>query len=176
MVKPSCDPDDYPQFCSLPREVVAEKDNKLKEWMDLGYSEESQLPSYISNLTEKKTDEPLRSDECILNIIDLVERRRVYLHVFHGLNMSEWNEMALYCFWIIKLHPYYYSNNPKKTVNELNATIAARLFVQILNRIRKTKGKKKIGEFSIKNLIHTFRYRDISKEAIMTIFEVLIGE
>jgi hypothetical protein len=179
MVNPSCNPEDYPVFCKLPGNIIAEKDTKLKEWMNLSYSKESYLPSYVSKLNENEDkSKPFRSDECILNIIDLVERRRVYLHVFHDLNMSEWNEMALYCFWIIKLHPYYHccSHNLKKTANELNAIIAMRLFIQVLNRIRKSKGKKKIGQLRIKNIIHTFRYRDISKEAIMTIFDVLIEE
>jgi len=33
MVKTSCSPEDYPKFGVLPKEIVSEKINKLKEWI-----------------------------------------------------------------------------------------------------------------------------------------------
>ena len=89
----SCLPGDYPKFGRLPKEVIAEKAEKLKGWI---WENDSEIPKGRLSV----------SDDCVLNIIDLVERRRVYFHVFHGINMSEWNEAALYCFWIAKLQPF----------------------------------------------------------------------
>lgn len=159
----SYNPIDYPQFDDeLPIETIQEKVEFLKKWM-LGYGS---LRSGASS-------------DCFFKIINLVERRRVYFHVFHGINMSEWNEISLYCFWIIKLQPFYElpptGNIPGKQANEVNARIATRLLLHAANKIRKKNGKERTNAF-VDNLIHAFRYRDISKEAIMAIFEALIGK
>jgi len=164
MVK-SCKPEDYPQFDKLSSEVIHEKVEKLKSWI---WNDDSEIPKnklYVS-------------EDCILNIIDLVERRRVYFHVFHGIDMSEWNEAALYCFWIVKLHPFFEipSQNIKtRSANEVNALIAARMLFNAVNRIRHNQGKERTKRMNAGNLIHSFRYRDISKEAIMVLFENLIS-
>ena len=108
----------------------------------------------------------------ITKIIDLVERRRVYFYIYHGVDMSEWNEIALYCFWINKLKPFYAiagSNgkvdNPLWTSDYLNATIAVRL---LRNTVKRMSGKLYMN---IGNLHHSFRYRDLSKECIMSVIE-----
>jgi hypothetical protein len=163
MVK-SCDPSDYPQFGRLSPETMAKKANRLREWI---WENDSNIPR----------DRLSVSSDCILDIIDLVERRRVYFYVFHGINMSEWNEAALYCFWIVKLQPFLEISTEKikaKQANDVNAMIAVRLLCRTINSIRKNNGKRKLEQLNLSNLIHAFRYRDISKEAIMAIFENLI--
>jgi len=160
----SCSPEDYPKFGRLSKEIMAEKIAKLKEWI---WENESEIPRGRLSVSES----------CILDIIDLVERRRVYFHVFHGIDMSEWNEAALYCFWIVKLQPFIDippANTKGKQINEVNAIIAVRLLCRIVNTVRNVNGKDKLKQLSLGNLIHSFRYRDISKESIMVLFESLI--
>jgi hypothetical protein len=57
----SCSPEDYPKFGRLSKEIIAEKAAKLKEWI---WESESEIPKGRLSV----------SDDCLLNIIDLVER------------------------------------------------------------------------------------------------------
>jgi hypothetical protein len=161
----SCSLGDYSKFGRLSQDVIANKAAKLKEWI---WENDSEIPKGRLSVSE----------DCILNIIDLVERLRVYFHVFHGINMSEWNEVALYCFWIAKLQPFVEIpplNAKARQINEVNAMIAVRLLCRIVNSMRRINGKGKIGQLNLGNLIHSFRYRDMSKEAVMVLFENLIS-
>jgi hypothetical protein len=163
MVK-SCDPDDYPQFDRISDQKLKEKGAQLFGWI---WESESDIPRNRLSL----------SIDCMSNVIDLVERRRVYFHVFHRIVMSEWNEAALYCFWIAKLQPFSDVPPPNakaRQSNEVNAAIAVRLLCRAANRLRQRNGKDKLEKLNINNLIHSFRYRDISKESIMAILEVMI--
>ncbi len=87
-------PEDFPKFEPLSKEIIAEKALNLRTWI---WDNESDIPKGRLAV----------SNECVIDIIDLVEKRRVYFHIFHGIEMSEWNEAALYCFWILKLQPFY---------------------------------------------------------------------
>jgi hypothetical protein len=147
----------------LSSKTINEKVEKLKRWI---WKSDSEIPRNRLSV----------SKDCILDIIDLVERRRVYFYVFHGINMSEWNEIALYCFWVAKLHPF--SEVPPlnvvgRQVNDVNAWIAMRMLLNAVTKIRESKGRGET-KMPVKNLVHAFRYRDISKEAVMAIFEALI--
>jgi hypothetical protein len=161
----SCNPSDYPWFGKITDEKLKEKASLLMKWI-------------WNRGTEMPRDRLSVSSKCIANIIELVERRRVYFHVFHRIRMSEWNEAALYCFWIAKLHPFFEVppvNAMARPVDEVNAIISVRALYNAANKIRANQGKEKLRQMNIGNLIHAFRYRDISKEAVMAIFENLIS-
>jgi hypothetical protein len=86
-------------------------------------------------------------------------------------------EKKAYSFWIAKLQPFCDvppENAKAKQANDVNAIIAVRLLCRTVNSIRKTNGKRDLDQLNLSNLIHAFRYRDISKEAVMAIFENLI--
>jgi len=162
----TCNPADYPQFGTLSAEKVKEKAAQVAGWI---WENETDIPRARLSV----------SSECIASIIDLVERRRVYFHVFHGLEMSEWNEAVLYCFWIAKLQPFSdvpQPNAKSRQSNDVNAAIAVRLLCRVANNIRRQNGKAKLENINISNLIHSFRYRDISKESVMSLLEVMIGK
>jgi hypothetical protein len=164
MVKKSCSPKDYPQFGALPEKIVQQKAASLADWI---WGGSKNIPA----------DRIEWYDSCVVKIIDLVERRRVYFHVYHERDMSEWNEVALYCFWIVKLQPFYEIKSKSRAAmeaNETNARIAARMLYGMANRIRHKLGRNRITWPNIKNTIHAFRYRDISKESIMALLEALI--
>jgi len=162
----SCEPDDYPQFGGLGEQKVKEKAAMVAGWI---WENEADIPK----------DRLSVSNACISSIIDLVERRRVYFHVFHRIEMSEWNEAALYCFWIAKLQPFSDVPPPNakaRQSNDVNATIAVRLLCRVANKLRKRNGKGELEKINISNLIHSFRYRDVSKESVMALLEVMIDK
>jgi hypothetical protein len=161
----SSNPSDYPWFGKISDEKIKEKAGLLMKWI---WNHEIDVPR----------DRLSVSGSCIANIIELVERRRVYFHVFHRIKMSEWNEAALYCFWIAKLHPFLEVPPPSikaRQVNEINAIIAVRMLYNAANKIRQGQGRVRLKQMNISNLVHAFRYRDISKEAVMALFENLIS-
>ena len=110
--------------------------------------------------------------EVLLDIIERVEKRRVYFKVFHDIEMSEKKEASLYCFWIIKLAPFFYAMCPE---NQINVRFAAYLFVSVIGRIASEWGHGiKLDEKYLYSLFYSFTYRDLSKEAIMDIAETLL--
>jgi hypothetical protein len=110
--------------------------------------------------------------DVLLDIIERVEKRNVYFHIFHGIVMSEQNEAALYCFWILKLSPFFDDKNPN---SHINAFFAAFLFLRMVSRVgRRTKRSIAVDRKYVQNLFYAFLYRDISKEAIMLAAETLL--
>ena len=117
-----------------------------------------------------KWNEVGKNTSVIIEIINLIQKRRIYFHIFHEKEMGELNEISLACFWILKLKPFIYI--PNKNVN-INLFLALNLFRLMIERTAKAKGKK--IDFPTSHLIHAFKYRDLSKEAIMAIAESLIS-
>jgi hypothetical protein len=66
------------------------------------------------------------------------------------------------------------TNRIARETNEINAIIAFRMLYSMANRIRCELGRERTKWSNRSNMIHSFRYRDISKEGIMALFEVLI--
>jgi Glu-tRNA(Gln) amidotransferase subunit E-like FAD-binding protein len=160
----SCEPIDFPQFGTLSEQKLTERAVKVAGWI---WESDTDIPR----------DRLSVSRDCMTSIIDLVERRRVYFHVFHRIEMSEWNEATLYCFWIAKLQPFADVPPPNvkaRQSNDVNATIAVRLLCRVANKLRKRNGKGDLEKINVSNLIHSFRFRDISKESMMALLEVLI--
>jgi len=110
-------------------------------------------------------DNVLCRNDVIFDIIERVEKRRVYFRVFHGIVLSEQNETALYCFWILKLAPFVNLNRPGYPTN---ACFAAFLFLRMLRQAgRQIRCPVSISRKYAQNLAYAFTYHDLSKEAIM---------
>ncbi|MCL2155832.1 MAG: hypothetical protein FWH53_09235 [Leptospirales bacterium] len=112
--------------------------------------------------------------EIIYEIIERVEKRRVYFHIYYeDCVMGELNEGALICFWILKFHPFKYS---KFGNNALNAKIALFLFINMLCFYANSKNiKLKPSGKICEDIYYAFRFRDLSKEAIMLLAESLLN-
>jgi len=108
------------------------------------------------------------SMEIMYEIIERIEKRRVYFHVYHnGCKMGELNEGALMCFWIMKLTPFYLNGMPG---NILNAKIALCLFMNVLHyHARKKNAKLSATKRMVDDIYYAFRFRDLSKEAVMVL-------
>lgn len=111
-------------------------------------------------------------EKVLFDIIERVEKRRVYFRVFHGITISEQNETSLYCFWIAKLAPFVDRKNPDHPVNALFASF---LFLRMIDEIcYKTRRPVAIDRQYAENLVYAFIYRDLSKEAIMAMAEAML--
>ena len=113
------------------------------------------------------------ADSVIVEICERIEKRRIYFHIFYNkCKMGEINEGSLMCFWILKLMPFSHRALP---ANELNAKIALHLFFRVLLYTARKNGKKvNLTPSLYGDLYYSFRFRDLSKEAIMALAESMI--
>ena len=111
--------------------------------------------------------------EAMFEIFTRVEKRRMYFHIYYnGLQMGELNEAALICFWILKLMPF---KHPVISNSTINTKIAYYFFINTLFYVAAKKKKKvNVNELLKDNLLYAFKYRDLSKEAIMALAESLL--
>jgi hypothetical protein len=121
----------------------------------------------LSNMLNIDTTKIIISQSAILEAIERVEKRRVYFHVFYdGCKMGELNEVALLCYWILRLHPFSCLGIDS---NVLNAKIALCLLTSAVFGYRKS-AYGQTASFSpqlLKDVYYSFRFRELSKEAIM---------
>ena len=148
-------PGDFPVFSHIDKSAI-----------DLMAAKIIRLLGNLSTVLGIATAEIIKSDEALIEIIERIEKRRVYFHIFYdGCEMGELNEGALLCFWIVKLHPFYH---PKINSNTLNAKIALCLFTNaVYYHSEKTKKERRIPVHFINDLYYSLVYRDISKESLM---------
>jgi len=130
------------------------------------------------------------SEERLREVIDMVERRRVYFHVFHinedgsPMEMGELNEACLHCFWILRRYPFFDVFHPERDVNLILASEVFKYGVSYTAiRLRKLGGTEKPNLHPHdpnhrveKHLEHAFKFRDLSKESLMALAESLIYE
>jgi hypothetical protein len=132
-------------------------------------------------------------DKDVYTLVEQVWKRKVYFRVFHeDVNgMNELKETALYCFWVLKLQPFYvYGSND--SMNKLNAKMAQYLLIagvlvyakdmsaknmKYARAKKLTKAKKLVlnmNDSIFGDLFYSFQFRDWSKEALMDLCTGLI--
>jgi len=155
-VAPAFDIDYFPPYKEPDPAFLMEQAEKLMNWI------------WKDNDNPVLRKEIVTDFKCILEIIDMVERRRIYYHIFHKcMDMSECKEIALYCYWILKLQPFFHI----KQGNKVNTIIAYRL---LLNMAKATD--KHLPSGILYPLLHSFRYHDISKEALVALCESFFAD
>jgi len=154
-------PANFPIFTELNEQEIQARIEKLANCL-------GNIPAML-DLPDLQVDA-----KCIAQIIDKVEKRRVYFHIFHnGMEMGELNEFSLYCFWIIKLSPFKHQSVQN---NELNAKIAIKLLLNVVRKVADKENKSiSISPETIQTIYYAFRYRDLSKESVMVISKSLVG-
>jgi hypothetical protein len=155
--------EEFPIFTSLDKTTVQ---NMLAKMANYLYN-----ISDIIKIDNKKID---TSMDIMYEIIERIEKRRIYFHIYYnGCKMGELNEGALMCFWIIKLNPFHFNGISN---NILNAKIALCLFMNMLHyHTQKENIKLNITNKMVDDIYYSFRFRDLSKEAIMILAESLIN-
>lgn len=117
----------------------------------------------------------------ILEIISKVDQRKKYFQYYHGLDMSEFKEVSLIIFWYIKLKPISISNydasaRNKKEFDAINEKLAffylIRTYRKLLEKSHKsTKILDNLPDEYIREILYSFEFRDISKEALILLVE-----
>jgi hypothetical protein len=152
-------PEEFPVFTPISMEMAKSTVEKLNRYL-------SQFP------TSHGIDDITADMNIIYEIAERVEKRRVYFHIFYDVNMNELNEVSLLCFWILKLHPFF-SNKMQSDI--LNVKIALYLFLTAASYTARAHEKHiNTADRLVENLYYAFRFRDLSKEAIMALAESLI--
>jgi hypothetical protein len=154
----------YPKYVPL---TFPEKYAKIKGLLRL-------LEAYAKEYGINGHDIKYNKDS-LFEIIDRVDKRKVYFRVFYEKikeGMSERNEAALYCFWILKFAPFFDATDPNLLIN---VGFAAYLLIKSIKFDCMKRGThKNIPDKYIDDLKYAFRFRDISKESIMAIAETMI--
>jgi hypothetical protein len=156
-------PEEFPVFTPLDKETIQNMLLKITNYLH--------NVSDIIQIDHRKIDTAM---DIMYEIIERIEKRRVYFHIYYdGCKMGELNEGSLMCFWILKLSPFHYNGISN---NILNAKIALCLFMNMLHyHTQKEKIKLNITETIVNDIYYGFRFRDLSKEAIMILAESLIN-
>jgi hypothetical protein len=157
-----------------------------KKYVELEYAKTYEKAKALVDLFTSYTKEAKIADHemrcsrhSLCDIIDRVDKRKVYFRVFYDKvkeGMSERNEAALYCFWILKLSPFFDNTCPD---TEVNINFAAFLLLaSVKYGLDKNGIKINLPDKYVSDLKYAFRFRDISKESIMalaeTMYEVLL--
>lgn len=106
------------------------------------------------------------------DIIVRVHKRKYYFQVFHN-NMitSEYKETALYCYWILKLRPLWIDPSIKSS-ERINEKFALHMYVSLLKKYNEDFSEKDgINKLHIRELMYSFRFRDITKESMILMLE-----
>jgi hypothetical protein len=164
MLKKSNNPKDFHVFSDVDKETADDLYDKIQ----------IHLASFVDMYDIEGTIG--FSHKILIDIIDRIEKRRVYFHIFYnGCEMGELNEGALLCFWIAKLQPFY---NETMLTTDLNVLLAAHILRQTiyLHYDREKKEEREIPEHVIDSLVYALKYRDISKEALMLLMDSFLDE
>jgi len=162
-VKMAYKPEDFPCFAIPDPSLAKAWCAKLQTYL---------LHNITSALGIKDLHEVSYNRDILYEIFTRIEKRRVYFHIYHDVDMGEVNEGALVCFWILKLMPFRMKGMSNSLINTKIAYIA---FVNLLHYVANKKKPKKlkvnIKSSLMNNLLYAFQYRDLSKEAIMALVE-----
>jgi hypothetical protein len=155
--------EDFPIFSGAGKSTMKTLQDKLDQY----------LCNIASVLRIKAANEITYHPEVLYAMFDRVEMRRIYFHVFHnGMEMGELNEGCLICFWILKFMPFRHGTFSNVA---LNVKVAMCLFLNMLTYIASKEGKLVNKRAEVMNeLMYTFQYRDLSKEALMILAKSLI--
>lgn len=106
------------------------------------------------------------------DIIVRVHKRKHYFKVFHNeMNISEYKETALYCYWVLKLRPFWIDPGYKSS-ERINEKFALHLYVSLLKKYNEDFSQEDgINRMHIRELLYSFRFRDITKESMILMLE-----
>ena len=110
----------------------------------------------------------------LIDAIVRVDKRKAYYQCFHGMEINECKEVALYAYWILKLRPFSVTDKAyKKNVDacNINESFAFHLIGFILEKTGRIKWTPNLKE-SFKRLLHySFRFREFSMDSFVVLVE-----
>lgn len=115
----------------------------------------------------------------LMDIIVRVDKRKAYYYCFHGMEINECKEAALYAYWILKLRPFTITDEKYKnrieacTINESFVIYLIGLILENTGRIKKTNNiKNSYRDF----LEYSFRFRNFSIDSFVVLVESISTE
>lgn len=115
------------------------------------------------------------------DVIIRVDMRRLYFRIFHAdMRPNEYKHIiGLSGFWILKLHPFWIQpqkDDPEKILQlatRLNEEIVLHMVCSLLKEYYPDffKNGHDLCESYCKELLYSFRYRDLSKESMFLLFD-----
>ena len=133
------------------------------------------IESFVLN-NKYNTNDIYINENIVMSIIAKVDQRRRYFKYFHGLDMSEYKEVALICFWYIKLRPICISqkalSQDLKVYDAINEKLAVYYLLvsfrcMLEEKNLSTRQLDSLPKKYLNEVIYSFTYRDISKEALI---------
>lgn len=124
-----------------------------------------------SNLTKDKLDINQRN---LAEVVTRKFKRKEYFKFFHNMkNISELKEVSLLCFWIIKLKPFTILDDKSPLRVAINEKFSFNLILSTIKYLLDKQGKdfKEPDKSFMQDIIYSFKYRDISKEAMMMLVD-----
>jgi hypothetical protein len=115
----------------------------------------------------------------LIDIIIRVDKRKAYYRCFHGMEINECKEAALYAYWILKLRPFiitdakYRSSPDACGVIESFVIYFIGLILENTGRIKQTTG---IKESYVRFLEYSFRFRNFSIDSFIVLIESISTE
>lgn len=129
----------------------------------------------------------------LYEIINKVKQRKEYFQIFHSINISEFKQIALIVFWVIKLKPIFLRyndemneddfeiDNPQVDYVSVNEAFGIYIIINGLrslleNSSNNSSNERITGFFTkeyVNELRYTLYYRDISKEAMILLVETI---
>lgn len=127
------------------------------------FCEGSNLYKYEAVKTNMKT---------MQDIIVRVHKRKHYFKVFHNeMITSEYKDTALYCYWILKLRPLWIDMDTPSS-DRINEKFALHLYLSLLKKYNEDFSQDDgINKLHIRELLYSFRFRDITKESMFLMLE-----
>ena len=115
----------------------------------------------------------------LVDIIIRVDKRKAYYYCFHGMEINECKEAALYAYWIIKLRPFtitdkrYKDNVEASTINEAFVIFLIGFILESTGRIKRTVDIKD----SYRNFLeYSFRFSNFSIDSFLVLIESISTE
>ncbi len=151
--------DDYREYMPLSAEETSEELTELEN-LFAQFAKENNFDTTQIDYNKKS----------LIEIIHRVDKRKVYSKVFYGCEISERNQAAILCYWILKFLPFYNRQDGRN----VNIWFAVFLFLRAVTYagkdIEQITCLRKNQQY-LKDLFYAFQYRHLSKEAIMAIAE-----
>ncbi len=120
--------------------------------------------------------------QCSVSRIDMLEtiirvdKRRVYYQFYHRMEIDELKHAALYVYWILKLRPFVMTDHRyahKKEYCDINEMFSLYLIMLTLAGTHRLTIPLAGDEPEFKDLRYSFRYRNISIDAMVVLVESL---
>ena len=160
---------------------IIEENNcvSLPKYKDLSIEETNKQVQRIINLWNafvNSNDNNLDANDVDINkrnlveIVERVNKRKYHYDIYHNMNeLSETREVALLCYWIVKLKPFTVLDENSSLRNSANEYFSVYLIMSILEYLtNKANNSFEMPTDSlIKDTVYILKYRDLSKEAMI---------